>query len=663
MSDTSRAATLEPTTIEFTADEHPRSRNLALDGVRAFAVIAVLTFHGGLAHFHGGFLGVDVFFALSGFLITSLLISEYDTRRSIRLSRFYLRRAKRLLPALLLVILAVSVGAWLLTPPGLYPDLHIDVLAAFFYVSNWHLIGQQSNYFTILFPPSQLTHTWSLAIEEQFYIVWPLIILLVFRVRRRVTLLGALAAVGAVASTALMAYGFHHTWTVDRLYYGTDTHAEGLLLGAATACLLYVTHTGSRLEPKGAPGVLKYLHYAGPVAMIALLAIMERAYGTSKWMYNGGFLAVAVASCVSIAYLVAHPHTPIARGLSWRPLVYVGQISYGIYLWHYPIFHWLTGYATGLSVWPLFAARCAASFLAAVLSFHLVEMPIRRGAWPSSRRGALGAVAVMSLLLATSLVVANAANVEPVPVPPASANVSDPVRVMLLGDSEMWTLGYELTHWGPHYGLAIGSQAIIGCGLVPSTVGRINQYIILREGYCLLHKNGYFRARPVWRIAITKSHANVVVVLAGRWETTDLLIRGHWLNIYDASFRQRITRSIGFIAADAAAQHAKLVLMTAPCAWSGEQVDGAQYPENSPQRLAIYNNLIRADAKKFHASVFNLYSLVCPTNQVQYYLHGYLVRDADGVHFANDSAPFIAPALLPYLRRLGLAARATATSK
>jgi peptidoglycan/LPS O-acetylase OafA/YrhL len=644
--------------IEFTSDEHPRTRNRALDGLRAFAVAAVLAFHGGVVHMHGGYLGVDVFFVLSGFLITSLLVSEYETRRALNLGRFYLRRAKRLLPALLVVILAVSLGAWLLTPPGLYPNLHEDVLAAFFYVSNWHLMLGPNSYFTILNPPTPLTHTWSLAIEEQFYLLWPLVVIAVLGRRHRVGRLGLLAAAGAVASALEMALGYHLGWSVDRLYYGTDTHAQGLLLGAAAACLVIEAQRDPAALGPWSRRCLTALPVAGPVAIVAGLFLMQRAFGNSSWMFQGGFFAVALCSTVAVTYFVRHPGTVVARALSVRPLVYLGQISYGIYLWHFPIFHWLTSHATGVPVVPLFFLRVGVALAAAVLSYHLIEMPIRASRWPLTWRGAAVAGAAAALILATSLVAATVANDVPnPPVPAAATGVSHPVRVMMLGDSMMWTLADYLDNWGPHYGLDMNNGAIIGCGLVASMQGEQHGIASGRYNDCLLRYDGYFPLRRIWAQSIAAWHPDVVVVLAGRWEAQNLQIRGQWLNITQAAFRQRVTRSLGFIAADAAVVHAKLVYLTAPCIWDGEQLDGAPWPEDDPARFALYNHLLRHDAKLFHADVFDFQRLVCPSGAMQYRVHGYLLRTADGVHFQADAAPYIAPRLLPFLRRVGLANR------
>jgi peptidoglycan/LPS O-acetylase OafA/YrhL len=650
----------EPGPIEFTADEHPKTRTLALDGLRAFAVASVLAFHGGVTHLHGGYLGVDVFFALSGFLITSLLLSEYQSRDTIGLGRFYLRRAKRLLPALMLVIVAVCAVTLWVSPPGLFPDLRSDVVATFFYFSNWHLMNGSTNYFAMLVPPSPFTHTWSLAIEEQFYIVWPLVVLGLMRWRKSVSLVGGLAVVGAVGSASLMLYGFHHHWAVDRLYYGTDTHAEGLLLGAATACWLLSVRR--RTPMTGTTDPTRWLAVAGPVAMVGGLLIMARAHGNSHWMFEGGFFAMAVCSCVTVAYLVTRPQSKIARGLSWRPVVYIGQISYGIYLWHFPIFHWLTSYQSGLSVWPLLAVRVAITLVVAAASYHFVEMPIRRGSWPRSWRGGVVALVAMALVFAASFTMATKAAEVPYPQIPTARPSVTPIRVLYLGDSMMFTLSYSVSIFNAHYGIVGYNGALLGCGLIPSSDARIHGMVEKRPRDCQLHAGGSFAARRKWVHLINQFKPNVVVVLAGRWETSDLKIRGQWVTIDDASMRQRVTNSLATIATASVAQHAALVFMTTPCSWDGEMANGVQWDENSPARLRRYNQLIRADAKLFHAHLFNLGHLACPTGHLQYFIDGVMVRQADGIHFATDSGAFLAPRLFPYLRRLHIEATGPSTA-
>ena len=224
----------------------------ALDGIRALAVLGVMAFHSGIPFLPAGFLGVDTFFVLSGFLITSLLIGEWRRRTTIRLGAFWARRARRLLPALLLVLLFVACYAAFVVPRGTYPDLRLDALSTLFYVANWHYILIGSNYFVQTGPVSLLTHTWSLAIEEQFYLVWPLVVLGVMHFTRSLRVLLAVCVVGALASAAEMALLYHPGMNLTRLYYGTDTHAQCMLVGASLAVSLAIFAERRRARGHGA---------------------------------------------------------------------------------------------------------------------------------------------------------------------------------------------------------------------------------------------------------------------------------------------------------------------------------------------------------------------------------------------------------------------------
>ncbi len=209
----------------------------ALDGIRGVAIIVIMGYHGGVFLTSGGFYSLDTFFALSGFLITSLLISEWQRTSTIRLGRFWARRARRLLPALLVMLLGVSLFAAFVVPAGTYPTLRGDAFSALFYYANWHFIVAGSNYFNQTALTSPLTHTWSLAVEEQFYLVWPLVVLGVFKLWRSKRVLLVVCVVGALASAIEMAV-LYSPGDVNRLYYGTDTRAQSLLVGAALAVSL-----------------------------------------------------------------------------------------------------------------------------------------------------------------------------------------------------------------------------------------------------------------------------------------------------------------------------------------------------------------------------------------------------------------------------------------
>ena len=293
----------------------------ALDGVRAVAVAAVLAFHGGLPGASGGFLGVDAFFVLSGYLITALLLAEW-TRNGGRLdlAAFWGRRARRLLPALLLVVTAVAIGARAWLPPEEVRLLRGDGIAALFYVANWRMILRGGDYFAQTAAPSPLEHTWSLGIEEQFYLVWPLVLWAVLRIRRpgaspqpRLWMLVAVCLVGAAASTAALAA----TYVVDdpgRAYYGTDTRGAAILVGAGLAALLAVRDRRGRAAsgvtappPTATRWESTTLGGLAAIAGIGLAWAATHVSGGDRGLYGGGMAAVALAVAVVVAHVVLVP--------------------------------------------------------------------------------------------------------------------------------------------------------------------------------------------------------------------------------------------------------------------------------------------------------------------------------------------------------------------
>ena len=369
-----------------------------LDGLRAFAVIAVLLYHADLAWIPGGFLGVEVFFVISGYLITALLLAEWRQRGRIDLKTFWLRRARRLLPALY-VLLVVTLAFAVVFLPGEVAGLRGDVLAAFGYVTNWYLIFGQESYFEAVGRPSLLQHLWSLAVEEQFYLIWPPILALglcigATRLRRRRVL--RVALFGAVASAVAMALLYAPGVDPSRIYYGTDTRATGLLCGGALAFLwapgekyriLEARHRRIMLAGRGrfrrrwgwtAPLLLDILGFA---ALGSLVWFCLHLGEFQPFLYMGGFALVGIATTATIMAVV-YPHTFIgARLLGSAPLRWIGVRSYGIYLWHWPVFM-VTRPKLDVPFdgWPLLALRLAATVILADLSYRYIETPIRRGA-------------------------------------------------------------------------------------------------------------------------------------------------------------------------------------------------------------------------------------------------------------------------------------------
>jgi peptidoglycan/LPS O-acetylase OafA/YrhL len=369
-----------------------------LDGLRALAVLAVLLYHADVSWLPGGFLGVDVFFVISGYLITSLLLAERSATGRIRLRRFWARRARRLLPALfaLLAVVAVVVLAWV---PDQQDRLSGDVGSAFTYSTNWYLIFQQESYFAALGRPSLLRHLWSLAVEEQFYVVWPLLF------AAGLALYGKrwfpkVVLVGALVSAGLMALLFVPGSDPSRVYFGTDTRAAGLLVGSILAFAWIPGRLSTR--PRRVGQAVLTLGALVSLAALVLCAMFASEYGT--FLYQGGFLLVALLSALLVA-TASHPGGAPAKLLGWAPLVWLGVRSYAIYLWHWPVFMLTRPHIDVAFDGPgLLAARLAITLLLADISYRLIEQPFRRG-WvrlprprPALRLAGAGSVLSIGLL-------------------------------------------------------------------------------------------------------------------------------------------------------------------------------------------------------------------------------------------------------------------------
>ena len=354
-----------------------------LDGLRGIAVLAVLIYHADISQLVGGFLGVDVFFVLSGFLITSLLIEELAQTNKVDRARFYLRRIRRLMPALFLVLLFSVMVSGLFVLDAAY-QVRRDLPWAITFVLNWSYLFFEQSYFVNISRPPLLQHLWSLSIEEQFYVIWPILLIGLYKVKiGRVTPRAKIfftTAVLAIASTVWMAHlslinGFPIPNDPSRVYFGTDTHAMGLLVGCASAALWRHERLNERLTPDRANA----MNALGLISIAGLAYFFVFVSELNEFLYRGGFLVLSILTA-TLVIIASHPGLKFGARLGNPLLKWFGERSYGIYLWHWPIFVLLR---SGIDIqWPepyTFMVKFATVFLIAEMSYRFVEMPIRSG--------------------------------------------------------------------------------------------------------------------------------------------------------------------------------------------------------------------------------------------------------------------------------------------
>jgi len=344
-----------------------------LDGLRALAVAGVVLYHAGVSWMPGGFLGVDVFFVLSGYLITSLLLAERRRKGRVGFKAFWMRRARRLLPAVLLVVFVCLLATSTIARDDL-ARTRGDALSSLVYLTNWHLIVASHSYFNAFGRPSLLQHLWSLAVEEQFYLFWPLVLMGSLKLFGRHWTV-VLTVLLALTSTALMWGLYNPNQDPSRVYYGTDTRAATLLVGALLAFAWPLGGFRDEVSRRAA----RTLDGVGCAALLAVLGLFVRVQDYDPWLYHGGFLAVALCTAVLIA-VVVHPASSLGRALGTPLLRWIGVRSYGIYLWHWPV---MMLSRPGIDVpWRgtfVILAQIAVTIGLAALSYRYVEMPVRSG--------------------------------------------------------------------------------------------------------------------------------------------------------------------------------------------------------------------------------------------------------------------------------------------
>ena len=454
-----------------------------LDGLRGVAVILVIIFHSGLGWLPGGFLGVSVFFTLSGFLITSLLINERENSGRINLKAFWGRRLRRLAPASLVVIAGVvGLASWLSTSIEA-SRIKGDAISATLYFSNWRFIYSGHSYGELFATPSPLQHLWSLSIEEQLYVVVPVLIAGLFAMGLRRRAIGYVFLVAVAGSTIATMFTNSH----ELIYYGTHTRAAELLLGSALACLF-----GQRIE-KLAVNKAKSLSTLYIVPIVGVVVLSRFSSVDSPWVYSGALTAFAGLSVICL--IAAIQAGPVRSILSSSPLVRVGEVSYGLYLIHWPVIVWLNSERVDLQPTALFVLQVIVTVILTLVSYWLIEQPIRRRKVLLSVRWAASSfvASVVGVLILASAILASASSqvntapdvlvtiaptssvVDPVnassttivgsSAKPARVDRTGPLSVLVIGDSTAENIATALAQ-ASDGSLGVISGGVLGCPLL-----------------------------------------------------------------------------------------------------------------------------------------------------------------------------------------------------
>ena len=556
-------------------------RELGLDGLRGLAVAAVVAFH--LGRLQGGFLGVDLFFVLSGFLITSLLLREATTRGSVGLGGFWARRARRLLPALLLTLVGVSMLLLWFTPEEVRARFRGEMLATLGYVANWERVASRASYWDIFTQRSPLDHMWSLAIEEQFYVLWPLAIVVLCRLAgpARLTRAVAVVAVAAGAVSLVWLAASYDPLDTNWAYFSTFTRLGPTLLGAALAAVTLALPR--RLGP---PGV--GWDAAAVVALGVMGWLAVDLGGTGAGYYRGGLMVFAVAAVVVVRAVTGGPPGRVARALSFPPLRALGIVSYGIYLWHWPVIVYATPERTGFDGVDLDVLCVLATLALATLSYVLLERPVRRGAVRGVRLVAAGAVAFV-VTLVVGLVATSGTpvpdGITPIPDGPLAgtdtmflhvpASVAPgATRVLLVGDSGAQYLGPELVDVADESGVAVAFSSEVDCTPAsPEGITLQPDGSIVRREPCHDHR------RTLWAKLVREFDPDVVVFyLANAGGLGKARLDGEWVLDCDPSYDRYIERALTSEVDLLHAGGARVVLTTSPYiavldGTSGERTD------------------------------------------------------------------------------------------
>jgi len=648
----------KPVASPSTRFDHVR----ALDGLRGLAVALVVVYHFAPEVLPAGFIGVDIFFVLSGFLITSLALGEHRNSSKVSSSAFYMRRARRLLPAAIVTVVVAIALAAVLQPDSTRAANRGMGIASLLYVANWWMIDQQNSYQATFGTESPLSHFWSLAVEEQFYVFFPLLLLAVIAIVARrggrtaslATWLLALSVIGALVSATLMSVMYSADTDPSRVYLGTGTRVHEIFVGVAGACVWWLWSSALRERAS-----LRILTGVAAISAIFLGLVSVSSSFRASWLYHFGFLTIAVAALAIILAAVARSSV-ISKTFEFRGLCVLGLVSYSVYLWHWPVRVFVNSSNTPFDgVW-LFCIRIALTAVAACLSFFLIERPLR--AEKRAKRVALYSVVGMAVALCAVWVISR-----PVPAastefstseaPTAAADLQGPLKILWLGDSVAWVLGggrLEFPHPTGYDSpfdssrVLIWNKAEFGC---PFVAYPQRSFAVVKEnnGWCVDHDGQ-------WPPLISQFSPDVVAWSGILLDTYDNKVDGKWIAFgspeWDAMYLSLMNRAREIATSSGATF--MVIGQADPLADPTQSGDGQEtlLPENL-WRFEHVRDLQREFAEQHsNDTVFvDLQPIVCPNDSCKGVVIDPKGTRPDGVHFTKEAVLAIAPQMQSAIER------------
>lgn len=629
----------------------------ALDGLRGIAVISVILYHLDHGWMRGGFLGVDTFFVLSGYLITSLLLVEYDTTSTVSLRAFWVRRAKRLLPAALLVLIAVAAYAWFAAPTDRLGTIRGDAIATLAYVANWRFILDDASYFALWSEASPLRHMWSLAIEEQFYVLWPLVVVGLLHIGRgRTTALTLSCVIGVAGSVALMA----RIAEVDRsrAYFGTDTRAHTILVGALLAIGLHRRSSITGFSNRIVSGL-------GTAALAFVGISFVTVSDNDLVFYRGGSLGFALAVAALIAAGVNTSPSLVRAVLDRAPLRRIGQLSYGLYLWHWPIIVWLTHERLGVDGVALDTIRVGATFGCSLVSYHLVEQPIRhrptapiRVLRTVSAAMALTVVAVVAgttgattnpldqkseFAITVATPVSNTKNEAPMvtitsttiaatadTATPPSPGPAPLQSIALVGDSVAGSLAPAMSNAFSRAGYTFLDAHVHGCGIASGLT-------VTEVGERFPWSDACVERVPAVHDQLIREHDPDLVIWHSTWETADRLLDGTFLEFGTPEHDVALANEIDLAIERLTSRGARVVILVAPPNAPSPFVDDP----DPTDMLHLADQLAIATSRSEALSLVDLTPIVCPGGPPCPETIERLTLRPDGGHYSETAAVWL----------------------